>query len=337
MAIKSFLFLLVASFILNTGCQSARRRGEHRGAGRPQTSQGQVNGRENGARDGETQNGEMRNGDAQNGEGGNADSIGAASTGSTVPRVAVILGPGGAKAFAHVGVLKALQQGRIPIDRVIGLEWGALIGGLYALKGQTHDVEWKLYKMEQENIFRERGFFSRSRPRSFDDMNAFVRESFGKANVRESKVPFSCPSRSIWSGVVAWQNRGSYFDAMKYCLPFPPTLAARGTFTAGPSQTNEAVELLQKEGYNLIILVNVLGSAQPVPQKAVAENLDYVILWQEIKRAVLETPRRFEVEMINVNTSGVAMNEFNSKKELLSLGETAGGRAAAELVKKYRF
>src|SRR5689334_6496276 len=42
-------------------------------------------------------------------------------------KVAVILGPGGAKALAHVGVLRALQEQRIPIGKVIGLEWGALI------------------------------------------------------------------------------------------------------------------------------------------------------------------------------------------------------------------
>ena len=36
-------------------------------------------------------------------------------------RVAVILGPGGAKSFAHVGVLKALQHQRVPIEKVVGL------------------------------------------------------------------------------------------------------------------------------------------------------------------------------------------------------------------------
>src|ERR1700691_5199496 len=67
-------------------------------------------------------------------------------------KVAVILGPGGAKALAHVGVLAAFQQQRIPVQKVIGLEWGALVGALYASKGQVHDVEWKLYKMEQRSL-----------------------------------------------------------------------------------------------------------------------------------------------------------------------------------------
>src|SRR6185437_8545528 len=76
-------------------------------------------------------------------------------------KVAVILGPGGAKAFAHVGVLRAFQQQRIPVSKIIGLEWGALIAGLYADKGQVNDVEWKLYKMEQHDLPTSKGYFTR--------------------------------------------------------------------------------------------------------------------------------------------------------------------------------
>src|SRR5580658_9748240 len=44
-----------------------------------------------------------------------------------IPNVAVVLGPGGNKAIAHAGVIKALQENRIPIARIVGVEWGALV------------------------------------------------------------------------------------------------------------------------------------------------------------------------------------------------------------------
>jgi NTE family protein len=47
-------------------------------------------------------------------------------------RVAVVLSSGGARGLAHVGVLKALEELHVPVDLVVGSEWGALIGGLYA-------------------------------------------------------------------------------------------------------------------------------------------------------------------------------------------------------------
>lgn len=253
-------------------------------------------------------------------------------------KVAVILGPGGAKAFAHVGVLKALQQQRVPIEKIVGLEWGALIGALYAQKGTTHDLEWKLYKLEQQNVMESKGFFSRGAAdgRSLSVMDDFLKDSFGNEEVGRAKVPFECPSRSIWSGVVAWQSRGSFRDALKRCLPFPPTFKAQGTFMAGPSQATEAVEALVKDGYNVIVLVNVLGSAAPVGQDALRDNLNYVILWQEIRRAVSETSR-LNIDTVTVDTSAYPMNQFAAKKELILLGENAGRKAAADLISKYRF
>lgn len=47
-------------------------------------------------------------------------------------RVALVLGSGGARGYAHVGVIKALQKAGIPIDLIVGSSSGSLIGGLYA-------------------------------------------------------------------------------------------------------------------------------------------------------------------------------------------------------------
>ena len=48
------------------------------------------------------------------------------------PKIALVLGGGGAHAVAHLGVLKELERQRIPIDLVVGSGLGGLIGGLYA-------------------------------------------------------------------------------------------------------------------------------------------------------------------------------------------------------------
>jgi NTE family protein len=252
-------------------------------------------------------------------------------------KVAVILGPGGAKAFAHVGVLKAFQQQRIPIEKVIGLEWGSLIGGLYAVKGQVHDVEWKLYKMEQQNLFEPKGFFKRTAGENpISIMDDFLKDSFGSDEVSRSKVVFACTARSPLTGVLVWQNRGPYRDVMKRCLPYPPNFKAQGNLIAGPSAATEAVDWLVREGYNVIILVNVLGNAQPVAQDALRDNMNYVILWQEIRRALAETSR-LNIDTVNVDTSNYPMTQFSAKKDLISIGEIAGNKAASSLISKYGF
>jgi hypothetical protein len=48
------------------------------------------------------------------------------------PKVAVILSGGGAKGFAHIGVLKVLEEEGIPVDIIVGTSMGGIIGGLYS-------------------------------------------------------------------------------------------------------------------------------------------------------------------------------------------------------------
>ena len=55
-----------------------------------------------------------------------------AEAGSGRPRVGLVLGGGGARGIAHIGVLKMLEELRIPVDCVAGTSMGSIIAGLYA-------------------------------------------------------------------------------------------------------------------------------------------------------------------------------------------------------------
>ena len=60
---------------------------------------------------------------------------------SKPPQVVVVLAGGGAKGFAHLAVLRQLEQDRIPIARIVGTSMGAVIGGLYASGLSTDEIE----------------------------------------------------------------------------------------------------------------------------------------------------------------------------------------------------
>jgi len=57
------------------------------------------------------------------------------------PRVGLALSGGGARGFAHIGVLKALEAAGIPIDMVAGTSMGCVVGGLYAAGHSPEDLE----------------------------------------------------------------------------------------------------------------------------------------------------------------------------------------------------
>src|SRR6185369_177375 len=64
------------------------------------------------------------------------------------PRVAVVLSSGGARGLAHVGVLEALEELHVPVDLVVGSEWGALVGGLYATGMTPREIQAALISRE---------------------------------------------------------------------------------------------------------------------------------------------------------------------------------------------
>ncbi len=60
------------------------------------------------------------------------------------PAVGLVLSGGGARGYAHIGVLKVLEDNRIPVDCIAATSMGAVVGGLYATGMDAHDMEQRL-------------------------------------------------------------------------------------------------------------------------------------------------------------------------------------------------
>ena len=65
----------------------------------------------------------------------------AAAADTQRPRVGLVLGGGGARGGAHIGVLKELERMRIPVDAIAGTSMGAIVGGLYATGMSASELE----------------------------------------------------------------------------------------------------------------------------------------------------------------------------------------------------
>jgi NTE family protein len=71
------------------------------------------------------------------------------------PRVCLVLSGGGARGMAHVGVLKVLEELKIPIDCIAGTSMGAVVGGLYASGMSAHDIETTIRSLDWQEAFRD--------------------------------------------------------------------------------------------------------------------------------------------------------------------------------------
>lgn len=85
-----------------------------------------------------------------------ADRSAEASPSAERPRVALVLSGGGARGFAHVGLLKALEDASVPVDWVVGTSMGAIVGGLYATGMDAAELEREILTVDWEGLFSAR-------------------------------------------------------------------------------------------------------------------------------------------------------------------------------------
>jgi NTE family protein len=79
----------------------------------------------------------------------------AAEEAAARPKIGLVLGGGGARGAAHVGVLKVLEELRIPIDYVVGTSMGSIVGGLYASGMSPEEIDREMRAMDWETMFED--------------------------------------------------------------------------------------------------------------------------------------------------------------------------------------
>src|SRR5215813_4345206 len=72
------------------------------------------------------------------------------------PRVGLVLSGGGARGLAHVGVLKVLEELRVPVHCVTGTSMGAIVGGAFSAGTPPADLEAFVRKADWDEVFRDR-------------------------------------------------------------------------------------------------------------------------------------------------------------------------------------
>ena len=81
------------------------------------------------------------------------------------PKVALVFSGGGAKGFAHIGVLKVLEEEGIPIDMIVGTSMGGLVGGIYSLGYNSSELETLVKSLNWETVLNDdvqRAFLSKN-------------------------------------------------------------------------------------------------------------------------------------------------------------------------------
>ncbi|MGH8278171.1 MAG: patatin-like phospholipase family protein [Gammaproteobacteria bacterium] len=209
------------------------------------------------------------------------------------PRICLALGGGGARGAAHVGVLEALQQLRIPVDCIAGTSMGAIVGGLYAsgyttgelqnaLENPTlqasmagkqsrslldfHEKQYQLeYLLKVEFGYANGRFFFPQGIVAGNDpgriLNVLTLATQPNADFKDLPIPFRAVATDIRTGNKVVLSQGSLAEAMRASMSVPgvytPVPLDGHLLVDGGLVDNLPVDVARQMGADIVIAVNV--------------------------------------------------------------------------------
>ncbi|MGZ3774474.1 MAG: patatin-like phospholipase family protein [Pseudobdellovibrionaceae bacterium] len=252
----------------------------------------------------------------------------------TMPKIGIILGAGGAKTYAHIGFLHELQKEKIPVYAIGGVEFASPMAALYAHKQQANDVEWQMFKLKDEEVFKKSLLGTTAKNSDVTLLKDFVETIFNRLNADEFRIPFACPAYNLKKNQVYLMNRGGLDQLMYTCMAYPPFFKPfQGNLSAVRDITALATYLRSK-GANFIVLVNVLnfpgGPRSYVPDGDATDN----ILWSEIA-GLYNKPVQGIDSVISLETGNYGIMDFDKRREIMSKGAESAARQLKSLARKW--
>lgn len=140
---------------------------------------------------------------------------------STSKTLSLVLGSGGARGLAHIGVIKWLDDNGYTIRAISGASMGALIGGIYAC-GKLDSYQRWVTSLEKLDVIRLLDFsFSRDGLFKGERIIGTLKELIGDSRIEELPISFTAVATELYSGKETWISSGSLFDAIRASIAVP--------------------------------------------------------------------------------------------------------------------
>jgi NTE family protein len=266
--------------------------------------------------------------------GGGVAGVGRVARRLTGRSLGVVFSGGGARGFAHVGVLEALVDAGFEPDRFGGCSIGALVAGMAATSG-ARDVEARC----REELVRRSPFNDYTLPRvaliRSRKADAMLHRIFGDALVEELEHPLFTVSADLLSSRVVVHRRGSIVDAVGASMSIPgvaPPVRRPGRLLVdGGVLNNLPVDHMTETGEGPVIAVDVIrrlgepGDGAEPPLPSITETLARATVLGSVERA--ERNRALASLVIAPDVQTVGLREWSAFERAVEAGREAATEA----------
>ena len=277
------------------------------------------------------------------------------------PRTGLVLGGGGAKGAAHVGVIKVLESLGVEVDVVVGTSMGSIVGGLYAAGLDGAELQAAIESIDWVDIFNDDPpRADRSFRRKRDDSEVLIRYRLGvrdgavrlpdgvilgqklgltlrrlaqrapeRANFDDLPIPYRAVATDLETGDTVVLGAGSLARAMHASMSvpgvFPPIEIDGRLLVDGGVVNNLPISVARELGAERLIVVNV--ASELLPREALTGAV--AVAEQSLNLALaLETRRQLATLgpddiLIKPALGDLTSADFERSTEAIAIGEAA--------------
>lgn len=255
-------------------------------------------------------------------------------------KIALALGGGAARGFAHIGVIKVLESQGIVPDIVVGTSAGSVVGALYAAGNNGFALQKLAMQIDEAAIsdWSVPFFSTSSGVLKGEALQSYVNKAIHNVPIEKLKIPFGAVATDLNSGQAILFQRGNTGLAVRASSSVPsifqPVRIGDRLYVDGGLVAPVPVHFARDMGGDFVIAVNI--SVQPEVQMATS-SFDVVLQTFAIMG---QSINRFELKdadvVIQPALGSMKGNDFTGRNMAVLAGEQAAMAAMPEIKRKLK-
>ena len=255
------------------------------------------------------------------------------------PKIGLVLGGGGAKGAAEIGVLKYIEEAGVHIDYIVGTSIGSIIGGLYSVGHRSQQLDSLFVNTDWEDIFSE----SIAGTQQISNVFSNLLNLPDSVDFDSLPIPYRCVATDIINTEEVILQRGNLARAMRASMSIPgafkPVKWEGKLLVDGGMMNNLPVDIAKKMGADIIIAIDLAQRRHENRDFSLKEEygiggvLDWLISRPDWKKH--NENRQMADIYINPNLKDYDAASFSRDdiRQMIIIGEEAGKKALKELRK----
>ncbi len=246
-------------------------------------------------------------------------------------KIAVVLGAGASRGFAHIGVLKVLEANKVPIHMIVGTSAGSFVGSLYAYGYNAFQLQKISLSIEKGDIaditIPDNGFIKGEK------LEEYVNNMVKNTPIEKMRLPFYAVSTNIPGGQEVIFGKGNTGAAVRASCSIPgvfrPSRIGDKMYVDGGVVSPVAVDAARRYGADIVIAVDISSDSDTKQPEGTIDTILQAINIMYSKLSASQIARADIVIRPKVGHIGSA--DFDKRHEAILEGEKAAYEAMGSI------